>query len=285
MSMPGVQAPTLTNTTFRDIADWIERECGIALNDTKKYLIQTRFAPIMAHFRCECFDDFYRAIVKSPDPELRSRIIDAITTNETLFFRDDSLWTHMREKLIADLATKASPKVRLWSAACSTGQEIYSFCMLLDQLAKTKPSVRNLQRKAECIATDISPNVINIAQRGRYSRLEMSRGLNETFKSEYFDQERLFSILKPTIRSQVAFSQFNLQDDFRKLGLFDVIFCRNVTIYFSKEFRQDLLTRLENSLRPGGLLILGASESLLGYKTLLTRLSDGPACIYRKDTQ
>ena len=273
----------LSDATFKNIAGWIERECGIALNDTKKYLIQTRLAPIIAHLGCDSFDSFYRAVAASNDPKLRARIIDAITTNETLWFRDASLWKFIEEQLLADLAKRRESKVRVWSVACSTGQEIFSFCMLLDRLAMGNPSIRNLQNRLECVATDISPNVLSAAERGKYSRLEMSRGLTPDYKASYFDADRLFSTLKPQIRDKVSFSQLNLQDNFRNLGMFDVIMCRNVNIYFSKEFRQDLLTRMERNLKPGGLLILGSSESLLGYQTILKRPSFGPACIYQKD--
>ncbi|MGB0370036.1 MAG: CheR family methyltransferase [Opitutales bacterium] len=279
-------APTtsrVSKETYGVLVDWIERNCGISLGDSKAYLVETRFAPILIKLQCQSFDDLVKKLKTSAGTAIKDDIIDAITTNETLWFRDPNIWSHLESGFLKEFLESSSSKKRIWSAAASSGQEIYSLAMLMDKLSRKYPDLRNKVMATELLATDVSKNILNIAQKGRYSRLEMSRGLDEEYKNRYFDKDRLFSSIKRDIKARVKFQAHNLQSPFGQLGKFDIILCRNVTIYFSREFRQDLLNRLDAALNPGGVLILGATESIIGFKTNLKNRPGQPPSFYFKD--
>ncbi|MEM7672687.1 MAG: protein-glutamate O-methyltransferase CheR [Verrucomicrobiota bacterium] len=273
----------VSKETYKELVDWIERNCGIALGDSKAYLVETRFAPILIKLHCQSFEELVKKLKTSVTAALKDEIIDAITTNETLWFRDPSIWKHLEDSFLKEFLESGSAKKRIWSAAASSGQEIYSLAMLLDKISKRNPSLRDKVLATEMLATDVSKNILDVAKRGRYSRLEMSRGLAEEYKNQYFDKDRLFSSIKREIKNRVKFDTRNLQSPLGQLGKFDMILCRNVTIYFSKQFRQDLLYRLEESLNPGGVLILGATESIIGLKTSLKNRPGKPPSFYFKD--
>lgn len=274
----------LTQREFDLFRDFIERNCGIALRDDKRYLVETRLAGLVSETGSTSFADFYRKLDRNPAPRLRNQIIDAMTTNETLWFRDGSPWVAMRDHILPELERKANGKqLRIWSAACSTGQEPYSMAMLIDHYASL-PRRHLSPDKVQITATDISPSALMVAKMGRYDGISMRRGFAGEwagFRDKYFTRRGVVSEIKPQLRQRIEFQQFNLQDRLARLGRFDVVFLRNVAIYFSEEFKSELFGRIAQILNPGGLLLLGTAETTHGYTKRFETVTLGRAIAYR----
>jgi chemotaxis protein methyltransferase CheR len=208
-----------------------------------------------------------------------------MTTNETLWFRDASPFVALREhifpKFTEQLRKGEKNEIRVWSAACSTGQEPYSIGISAHEFAKQGGGADLASGRMKILATDISPTALFLAKAGRYDTLSLSRGMPEDLKTKYFDEAGKVFVMKDTIKNMVEFQQINLFKSFSHLGYFDLIMLRNVAIYFSKEFKIDLFKRLAKALKPGGYLVLGASESLYGYSDDFERLQHGNAQFYQ----
>ncbi|MBF0118814.1 MAG: protein-glutamate O-methyltransferase CheR [Desulfobacterales bacterium] len=256
----------ITEPEFLLMKQYIEDHCGIHLQEGKEYLIESRLSDLVIETGSNSFQEFHLKTRTDSTGRLKERIIDAMTTNETYWFRDDSAWEYIREKAVPNILdiAKNSGKARIWSSAASTGQEAYSLLMLLDEAAKQKGNP-SLLDKIEIIGTDISSQALLLAQAGRYSSIAMGRGLPKEKTKNYFTQQGTIWILDQSFKKRVTFKKFNLQDDFMPLGLFDLILCRNVIIYFSDKFKKSLFSKLARVLKPKGVLILGASETLRGF--------------------
>lgn len=261
--------PNLSKSEFILLRDFIEQLCGISLGEDKAYLIENRLGELMLLNGCEDYGAFYRLAKNSPNPALREQIIDAMTTNETLWFRDNTPYVILEEVILPTLMDRVVSgsrfKIRIWSAACSTGQEPYSIAMLINDLIDNRYKGRLTPGHVEILATDISPSALRIAEKGRYNQISMSRGMREQFKTRYFQTEGPVSVISETIRRYVTFKRFNLQNSFADLGFFDLILCRNVAIYFSDAFKKDLFARFARSLNKESYFFLGSSETLRGY--------------------
>jgi chemotaxis protein methyltransferase CheR len=198
-----------------------------------------------------------------PSRALDRRIIDAITTNETSFFRDTAPFDLLRHKIIPDLvdrrARRGASAIRIWSAACSTGQELYTIAILLKELLGDPD-----RYGVRLVGTDISDGAVARASRGRFSPIEISRGLTEAQRTKYFIPFDGEWQIRDEIRAMASFKRMNLMTDFSALGRFDVILCRNVAIYFNERDRISLFGRMERALEPDGYLVIGAMESLNG---------------------
>jgi len=243
------------------LAQYIHSLCGVTLDQSKAYLIESRLADVAAEAGCQSFLGLLRLARSDGSRELDHRIIDAITTNETLFFRDTSPFDLLRQKIVPDLierrARAGSARLRIWSAACSTGQETYSIAILL------KEALGDPERYGvRLLGTDISEYAVGQANSGQYSAVEVSRGLSEVLRAKYFFPVASGWQIRDDIRAMASFRRFNLMADFAVLGKFDVIFCRNVAIYFSDRDRLALFRRIERALDPDGYLVVGAQESL-----------------------
>jgi chemotaxis protein methyltransferase CheR len=235
---------------------------GIALDDSKGYLLEGRLGQLVEELGCSSYGDLVSHAESDAGGALRRRIIDAITTGETLFFRDSAPFELLRCKILPELIDRrTSPgrrtPIRIWSAACSTGQEVYSAAIVV------KETLQHLDRfEVRLLGTDISDQAIAKASRGLYGEIEISRGLSEERLSRYFvkggDQWRI----RDEIRAMATFRTINLTTDFSALGRFDIIFCRNVAIYFNDRDRRTLFSRLERALERDGYLVIGAMESL-----------------------
>jgi len=253
---------------FRLIRDYIEEHCGIHLTDDKVYLVETRLTTLMVEQGCKAFGDLYQKSLQDGSNTLRDKIIEAITTNETFWFRDMHPFGILNEVLFKQLADSIQSgkrsKIRIWCSACSTGQEPYSIAMTLLEYIRKYPGLR--PEHLEILATDISSTVLFLAKLGRYDSLSMSRGLAEDLKNRYFvtTDNKIWTISND-IKKMVTFKKMNLQENFNHIGKHDIVFCRNILIYFSMEFKQDILKRIANLLRPDGYLFLGASESIILY--------------------
>lgn len=244
------------------VARLVRELCGLILDDTKGYLIETRLSALAEEAGCRTFAEFSQKVRLGADRQLASRLVDAITTQETLFFRDQSPFQALEYRILPEIVDATSRaggarRIRIWSAACSTGQEPYSIGMAL---ADFLPDIRTWD--VQIRASDISNEAIRTASAGTYGKLAIDRGMKPDFLRKYFVEQANGWKINDEIRSLVAFERRNLLEPFSTIGPFDVIFCRNVAIYFDLETKRDLFCRLADRLTPSGYLIVGSAESL-----------------------
>ncbi len=255
----------LTNEEFNLFRKLIEENSGITLGDAKSYLVESRLRPLLKAAGCSTFREFYQKALDRKTGWI-DKIIDAMTTNETLWFRDRNPFIILRDKLLPELAeTSKRRKVRFWSAGCSTGQEPYSIAITIYEYCAKHPNTN--PSRFEILGTDISPSALFIAIAGRYEGLGISRGMDQSILPKYFKKDGKAYVIKDEIKSLVRFKQFNLQNSFTLLSKFDVIFCRNVAIYFSDEFKRELFKKFHQALHPKGYLFLGSAENLRGLSS------------------
>lgn len=255
----------ITSSEFQVLSKYILDVSGIALTPGKEYLIETRLSHIMNDLSCPSFLDLYNKTRRDASGGLEKKIIDAISTNETYFFRDNAPFELMQHKLIPDLIDRRSKQsgmiqktgIRIWSSASSTGQEIYSIAMILKDLG-----IDYNKYNIKLLATDISDTAIAQASYGKYNRFEVTRGLSNQRLDRYFAPDGDSWRIKDEIRAMVTFKKINLMKPFLGMGKFDMILCRNVAIYFTSKDRKMLFERIAGVLEPDGVLIIGSTESL-----------------------
>jgi len=264
---------------YEEFRGFLESACGIVLGDNKQYLVSSRLNRLVADYGLKSVGELVARLRREPGSELRNRIIEAMTTNETSWFRDNHPFAALKEVIFPDFGKQRRNPVRIWSSACSSGQEPYSIAMTLHEFQMAQPGVFNAD--VQIIATDISPAVLQAAKAGRYDELSMARGLSPERKKRYFQPHGQQWEVSPLIRSRVQFRDLNLLQSYALLGRFDVIFCRNVLIYFSSDSKRDILTRMARTLNPGGYLLLGGSESLTGVSDLFEMQRHLGGVIYR----
>ncbi len=239
---------------------------GIHLDTSKGYLLETRLVSMLRDTGSASFKELYNKIRADFSKKLESRLLDAMTTNETLFFRDRAPFDLLQHKIIPDLIDRRVPgadinktplTLKIWSAACSTGQEVYSIGIVLKELLGdiTKHNVTIL-------GTDISDDAVTRASYGYFNWVEIERGLPPDKLNRYFKKENDKWKIDDEIRSMATFKKLNLMEDFSRLGMFDIIFCRNVAIYFPEEKKKSLFNRISQILKPDGSLIIGGTESI-----------------------
>ena len=276
-------AEPITTNEFRLLRDLIEQSCGIALGDEKAYLIETRLVGLMTENGCEDYGSFYRMVAKDPDSRLRDKIVDAMTTNETLWFRDTHPFLILRDRLLPPLGEELRAgnrfRIRIWSAASSTGQEAYSIAMTIHEFCKAHPGLRPEQ--FEIMASDISPSALFLAKAGRYDEAALGRGLGDERRTQFFHQEGRVWVVNDEVKRMVTFRKFNLQDSMEPLGHFDIIFLRYVCIYFSDPFKRQIYQGIAKLLAPDGHLIISAVESLRGITEDFLQLSHAGGSYYR----
>ena len=251
----------ISKEEFSLFRDYIHDVCGIAIPAEKAYLIETRLTKLMLDAGAETFGDFHDYIIANRDPSMRQKIINAITTNETLWFRDGAPWKVLEEehlpRLVDALEASVKKRVRIWCAAVSTGQEAYSTAMCVDDyLTRTNRRGHSLS-DFEILATDISSRVLDIAKKGVYDKVSIRRGLSEHYRAKYFEEQNSAWAIDPKIRDAVTFKLFNLLDNYRAFGQFDIIFCRYVLIYFSNAIKADIIRKMRDALSDGGILFTG----------------------------
>ena len=252
----------LTIEEVNDVCDLIHDLCGVHLDEQKTYLIESRLKEFVDGDRFATYRSLVDHVRHSDDATLRQQVVDAITTQETHFFRDSSPFEALKHKALPDVidqkeSTPGQKSIRVWSAACSTGQEPYSIAMTIFELLSGAGDWN-----IHLLATDISNSAIAKASRGVYAEHEIERGLPADLKNRYFQRDGSRWAVDDRIRSMVAFKQRNLHDSFAGLGKFDIIFCRNVAIYFTPDARRSLFERIASSLTPAGFLFVGSSELL-----------------------
>lgn len=268
---------------FEKLRDLIINACGIFLTDDKDYLVESRLTDMGNELGAANFGELHQFIIRDMN-KLMPRLVDLMTTNETYWFRDESLWSAMEEHIIPglfDLLTRGKKQnIRIWSAACSTGQEPYSISILIDELAERLGKFA-FKDSFRILATDISDEALMLARSGKSNMFSVKRGLSDLRRDKFFKKEGLHYLLDSEIMKRVEFRKFNLMDSFITLGKFDLVLCRNVAIYFTDEFKKELFRKISRSLNPAGLFIIGASESLLGYSTAFESKSAGNALYYQ----
>ncbi len=250
----------------KQIADYVYKQCGIVLDSTKAYLLESRLSPLAAELGCASFTDLYNEIIKDRTKKLTNKLIDAMSTNETSFFRDQKPFDLFKFKIIPDLIDRLeqsslpSRAINIWSSACSTGQEVYTIAICLHELLG--PGISKYRIKI--VGTDIADSAIVQASRANYSQFEIGRGMPDNLLRKYFVQDGSSFRVKDELRSMAFFRKQNLMESFSLLGKFDIVFCRNVAIYFSMEDRKSLFNRIAEQISPGGVLLIGSTESLYG---------------------
>jgi len=246
---------------FSLFRDYIAEKSGILVPPEKAYLIETRLSKLMLDAGAESFGEFYNKIVADTDPRVSEKIINAITINETMWFRDTAPWKVLEESilpgLVEELVSGRRRRVRIWCAAVSTGQEVYSAAMCVNEYLK-KNWVKGIDLSSfDFFATDISGSALDIAKRGRYDKISIMRGLSDYYREKYFNNNGSAWDVDTKIVNAVKFARFNLQESFSKFGLFDIIFCRYVLIYFSDETKREIVEKIRDSLTDGGVLFTG----------------------------
>ncbi len=253
---------TITTEDYQSFRKFLEDACGIVLGDNKQYLVTSRLTKLISDNEIDSFSTLMQRM--KADGKLRNRIMDAMTTNETSWFRDIYPFDIFKEKLLPELIKTQPRTIRIWSAACSTGQEPYSLSMMVQEYLQSKPG--SLSTNAvQIIGTDISPSVLAVAKSGVYEGVAVSRGLPQERKARFFRETGAGWEVSVDIKKRVSFRELNLMQNYTLLGRFDIIYCRNVLIYFSTELKRDILARMAKCLNPGGFLVLGGSESITNY--------------------
>jgi chemotaxis protein methyltransferase CheR len=248
------------------IAQYIYDVSGIYLDESKSYLFETRLSSVAEELGCPSYQDLYNKAKRDPKKTIERQIVDAITTNETLFFRDKGPFELLQHKLLPEIIDKRSSlsstlktNIKIWSAASSTGQELYSIAIVIKEL------LPDLSRyNIHLLGTDISDNAISQASYGKYNKFEIDRGLPPKQLQRYFTLFGDSWKIKDEIRAMVNFKKLNLMLPFSGLGKFDIIFCRNVAIYFTLQDRKKLFNKIADSLADDGYLVIGSTESLTG---------------------
>lgn len=257
---------TITADEFSVLSKYIYSICGVALDSTKTYLVETRLKSMMQKYGCASYLDLHAKAKADRSGNMEKEIVNAITTNETLFFRDASPFEVFKHKILPDLIDARSKSasgrnipLRIWSAACSTGQEVYSIAIAL------REALGNLNNfQISILGTDISDEAVTKASYGKYNKFEIERGLPLQTLNKYFSLQGDGWKIRDEIRAMAVFKKFNLMKPFAGLGKFDIVFCRNVAIYFTPADKKMVFEKIATVLEPDGSLIIGSTESLTG---------------------
>ena len=262
----------MTPSDVEFISGLVRQRSGLVLTADKGYLLESRLAPLARKEGFESIDAMVSALKTRKDARLAELVTEAMTTNETFFFRDKTPFDHFTEHMLPELVKTrpAGATIRIWCAACSTGQEPYSLAMLVDDAAASLGG-----RKVEIIATDISDQVLEKAKAGVYSQFEVQRGLPVKMLVKYFDQQGDTWRIRPELKRNIQFRKINLLEQFKVLGVFDIVYCRNVLIYFDTETKKGVLARIAQQTAKDGFLVLGAAETIMNlsndYVSVKTR--------------
>jgi chemotaxis protein methyltransferase CheR len=250
----------MTSADYEFLRKFLKERSGLDLSADKQYLVESRLIPLARKANLAGIDELVQKI-KGGSSALASDVVEAMTTNETFFFRDKIPFDHLREAIIPELmqARAARKSLRIWCAAASTGQEPYSIAMCLKEMGAQLAGWR-----IEIIGTDISQQVLEKSKSGIYSQFEVQRGLPIQLLVKYFKQIGEMWQISPEIRSMIQYKPLNLLQDFSSMGKFDLIFCRNVLIYFDQDMKSQIFGRLGKAMEADGFLALGAAETVVG---------------------
>ena len=270
----------LDDRSYHQFRVFLEKQCGIVLGENKQYLVKSRLAPLMAKFDVATLGDLVTRTLSPMERQLRASVIDAMTTNETLWFRDEYPFELLKKRLLPEFKNQRTP-LKIWSAASSSGQEPYSIAMAVTEFQQSNP--RAFPGGVQIIGTDISNTMLEHCKYGHYDSLALSRGLSAERKRMFFENgDKGMSKVKESVKKMVSFRQLNLLNSYSLMGRFDIIFCRNVLIYFAPEIKKQIIAQFEGALNPKKYLFLGASESLSGLNQNFDMVRCNPGIIYQK---
>ncbi len=274
---------SLDQQEFDQFRQFLEEACGISLGDNKQYLVTNRIRRVLEENSIDSFGQLVRELKLGLNRRLKDQVIDSMTTNETFWFRDNYPYDHLKNTLLPQLMApnnRMFGPVRIWSAACSSGQEPYSISMMVEEYKRV--AMGTLPRPVQIVATDLSSTVLDQARRGEYDKLSVMRGLSADRLERYFDNpDPTLWRVKGFVKERIDFRSLNLMDPYTGLGRFDIVFCRNVLIYFSADLKRQILQKIHASLKPQGLLFLGSSEGLAGVGDLFEMVRCEPGILYK----
>lgn len=262
---------------YRFLQDYIYRESGIVIDADKHYLLEARLAPVARKQQVETLNDLCSLLrATTANGELRQQVVEAMTTHETLFFRDLGQYDALKSSVLPALIEqrKLTRQLSFWSAAASSGQEAYSLAMMLLEMG-----LRDW--RINILGTDLSEQILDRARQARFMQIEVNRGLPVSYLVKYFTRHGLDWQLKDEVRNMVKFQKFDLREGMRTLGPFDVVFCRNVLIYFDQDTKKQILEGIRGTLHRGGHLLLGGAETTLSLSDKFERVTVGQAVLYR----
>ncbi|MBR1215745.1 protein-glutamate O-methyltransferase CheR [Bradyrhizobium sp. JYMT SZCCT0180] len=260
----------MTPPDYEYLRKLLKDHSGLDLSADKQYLIESRLLPLSRKCGLAGISELVQKM-KGGAPAIVAQVVEAMTTNETFFFRDKVPFDHFRDSIMPEVlkARAARKSIRIWCAAGSTGQEPYSLAMSLKEMSAALAGWR-----VEIIATDLSQEVLEKSKAGIYSQFEVQRGLPIQMLVKYFKQNGELWQINADIRAMVQHRQLNLLHDFSQLGMFDVIFCRNVLIYFDQDTKINIFGRLAKSMEADGFLVLGAAETVVGLTDVFKPFPD-----------
>ncbi|HXB69861.1 MAG TPA: protein-glutamate O-methyltransferase CheR [Candidatus Acidoferrales bacterium] len=269
------QAAAIHPENYRFLQKHVYAQTGIVLEEDKHYLFESRLAPIIRQRGLGSINDLCALIQATRETDIGRQVVEAMTTNETYFFRDPAHYDAIRTTLLPRLKEERrdTRKLRFWSAAASTGQEAYSLAMLL---LESGLSDWNLQ----ILGTDFSSQVLERARSGKYQQIEVNRWLPATLLVKHFRRSGVDWQLSEPVRRMAVFETIDLRKSMRALGPFDMVFCRNVMIYFDNETKRNILKELHGTLFRGGWLLLGGAETAFGVDEWFERTAVGSATVY-----
>jgi chemotaxis protein methyltransferase CheR len=265
----------IDSDNYRYLQEHVYSQAGIVLEMDKHYLFESRLTPIVRQLGLGSINDLCALLQAASKPEIGRQVAEAMTTNETYFFRDPAHYEAIRNVLLPRLKEdrRDTKKLRFWSAAASTGQEAYSLAMLLLEEGLTDWNV-------QILGTDFSSRTLERARSGKYQQVEVNRGLPAALLVKHFSRSGVDWQLSGTVRRMARFETIDLRKSMRALGPFDMVFCRNVMIYFDAETRKNLLKELHGTLFRGGWLLLGGAETAFGVEEWFERQTVGNAIVY-----
>ena len=263
---------------FEFVCDLVRRQSGIALDSGKQYLVESRLQPLARRLDFDSIHDIVNRLRTSNSCELQKAVVDAMTTNETSFFRDIQPFEALRKVILPDLITKraATKQLRIWCAACSTGQEPFTIAMVIRELF---PQLATWE--IQILATDLCSAVLDRAKSASFNQIEVNRGLPTQYVLKYFERHGLNWQLKQSIREMIEFRQLNLIENWPAFAQMDIIFIRNVLIYFDVATKKTILGKIRRQLRQDGYLFLGSAESTNNLDDSFSRMSIDKATAYR----
>lgn len=267
---------TISSSAFTFVRELVRAESAIVLEPGKEYLVESRLVPLARASGHPDVDAYVAELSTRRSPAALKQVVEALTTNETSWFRDTDPFAALRETIFPELARNRPRKqLRVWAAACSSGQEPYSIVMT----AMDTPALAGW--RIDVTATDLSEEMLDRGRRGEYSQLEVNRGLPATTLVRHFERQGLSWRINQSIRDRVEFRHLNLTRPFPPMGQFDVVFLRNVLIYFDLPTKREVLQRVRQVLAPDGHLFLGAAEMTMGVDDVWERVPAGRSSVYR----
>ncbi|GAA2630684.1 protein-glutamate O-methyltransferase CheR [Dactylosporangium fulvum] len=267
---------TLTAQEFAFISALVRRDAAIVLEAGKEYLVEARLLPLARQSGLPTVSEFVNLAQQRPEPEIHRKIVDALTTNETSFFRDGEPFKQLVDTVLPDLLARraATRSIKVWSAASSSGQEPYTIAMVLQDSLPPGWSF-------DILGTDISTEMLTRAEAGHYTQLEVNRGLPAPLLVKHFERVGAHWQVAAALRKNVSFRRLNLAAPFPPMGQFDIVFIRNVLIYFDVQTKRTVLQRVSGTLRPDGWLFLGSAETTIGIDDRFERVVAGRTSAYK----